>query len=695
MDGRLRRAPLSPDQQQTLDAAEKTFAKRTEDNILKQQAGIEKRGGKLHPTTAKALEAARATLARPHPEGNTDIAGTPDKTTSSTASSSSPLPPADTATTQGVTPPAGTSSVDGAPPAETSSAPARPPGSPSQPPATDSQPSQPSIPQSTTKSEPGSGQPPQTPPSRVPTFEEAIAARNTADKLKAQKAPLSPDQQQTLDAAEKTFARRTEQNILNQQAGIEKRGGKLHPTTAKALANAQAILARSGPDGNRGSSIPADNTTSHQPETSPGNLSGMDLGTTGKTADGRLPGQTPEPQLQASPNQSPQIKDSLSSPPPNPGSSSPGPGLSQTPSSGAALPSPQLQNHVRAAISGLSGKFPGLQAHLHESAGPNGYSSGMWLNPDKSIKYHIPTLAKQFIGMDAQTIGRHIEALLGAHVQAASGYVTQAPQPKSSPTSQQAQGIPGQTAPHAMTTIKAALDAHTDHWKTLAKDFKSVEAEMKNAGKQGDSTKIQVIGRKRTQLKDEMAKLAEKTREHVMVPEAARGKVELTHATPTTVAKAQAGAELAQKYTHASLLPTVGVVDFNRSIAGYLHGMVLINGLTSPSQVMHEIAHGIEDQNPRVLKACLNFLKMRSGNEKSQPLAGLTGDPKHAGMIVYKDRFQELGGEHYMVRIYPQGDGTEILTMGIERLHRNPVEFYVNDPEYFDFVIKTLQQPHP
>ncbi|MBN8420058.1 MAG: hypothetical protein J0L73_14165 [Verrucomicrobia bacterium] len=247
-------SPLCPEQQQTLDAAEKTFARRTEDNILKQQAGIEKRGGKLHATTAKALADAQATLARPRPEGNTDIVGTPGKTTSSTASSSGPLPPADTATTQGVTPPAGTSSVEVSPPAETSSAPARTPGSPSQTPATDSQTSQPSIPLSTTKSDPDSSQPPsaavdsrqppQTPPSRVPTFEEAIQARNTADKLKAQKAPLSPDQQQTLDAAEKTFARRTEQNILNQQAGIEKRGGKLHPTTAKALADAQARLAQ-------------------------------------------------------------------------------------------------------------------------------------------------------------------------------------------------------------------------------------------------------------------------------------------------------------------------------------------------------------------------------------------------------------------------------------------------------------------
>ncbi|MFC5457266.1 hypothetical protein [Prosthecobacter fluviatilis] len=37
--------------------------------------------------------------------------------------------------------------------------------------------------------------------SRIPaTFEEAFEARNTADKLKAQKAPLSPEQQQALGA---------------------------------------------------------------------------------------------------------------------------------------------------------------------------------------------------------------------------------------------------------------------------------------------------------------------------------------------------------------------------------------------------------------------------------------------------------------------------------------------------------------
>jgi hypothetical protein len=93
---------------------------------------------------------------------------------------------------------------------------------------------EPSIPDTTT-------------PSRIPSFDEALAASQTIEKLKAQKTPLSLEQQQELDAAEKTFAKKTEANILAQKATLEARGEKIHPTTAAALAKAQATLARPAP----------------------------------------------------------------------------------------------------------------------------------------------------------------------------------------------------------------------------------------------------------------------------------------------------------------------------------------------------------------------------------------------------------------------------------------------------------------
>ncbi|MBB5035461.1 hypothetical protein [Prosthecobacter vanneervenii] len=78
----------------------------------------------------------------------------------------------------------------------------------------------------------------------MPTPEEVGGAQKAIDKLKAQDRPLSQEEQRQLDAAEKTVARKTEANLLAQKAAVEKAGKSLHPTAAKALADAQAVLAR-------------------------------------------------------------------------------------------------------------------------------------------------------------------------------------------------------------------------------------------------------------------------------------------------------------------------------------------------------------------------------------------------------------------------------------------------------------------
>lgn len=61
--------------------------------------------------------------------------------------------------------------------------------------------------------------------------------------------------------------------------------------------------------------------------------------------------------------------------------------------------------------------------------------------------------------------------------------------------------------------------------------------------------------------------------------------------------------------------------------------------------------------------------------------------------MANKDRFEESGGAYHAGRYSPAEASTEILTMGIERLNADPIEFYMNDPEYFKFVIQTLQHP--
>ena len=56
----------------------------------------------------------------------------------------------------------------------------------------------------------------------------------------------------------------------------------------------------------------------------------------------------------------------------------------------------------------------------------------------------------------------------------------------------------------------------------------------------------------------------------------------------------------------------------------------------------------------------------------------------------YKDKWVDRDGDAYSGKDYGER-ATEILTMGIERLHADPIKFYRSDPEYFEFVVKTLQ----
>lgn len=111
--------------------------------------------------------------------------------------------------------------------------------------------------------------------------------------------------------------------------------------------------------------------------------------------------------------------------------------------------------------------------------------------------------------------------------------------------------------------------------------------------------------------------------------------------------------------------------------------------------VIHEIAHHIEMQNPECYRACLDFRKRRTPGETPKLLRSLTGNSAYRiHEVAYEDEWQARGGSHYMGRTY-EYDGlptTEILTMGLERLHSDPVGFAREDPDYFDFLISLMHK---
>lgn len=187
------------------------------------------------------------------------------------------------------------------------------------------------------------------------------------------------------------------------------------------------------------------------------------------------------------------------------------------------------------------------------------------------------------------------------------------------------------------------------------------------------------------------ADLLEAQRDVVGLPASQRGKVRFAKMAPSCKEIAEEGSALTARYTHPDLLPIVGVVYSRSNRAKHYRGDIFINARTSASVVMHEITHATEQQNADILAATLAFLKARAGSEQLQTLRKLTGQNYRANEFAYEDEFQKRGGSHYMGKTYVDR-ATEILTMGIERLHADPGDFAEKDPEYFRFIVSTLQK---
>ena len=109
----------------------------------------------------------------------------------------------------------------------------------------------------------------------------------------------------------------------------------------------------------------------------------------------------------------------------------------------------------------------------------------------------------------------------------------------------------------------------------------------------------------------------------------------------------------------------------------------------SVSVILHEMMHSLEYSRPEVSKRSKAFLAKRGKGEQPKRLIDLTGQDYKPSEIALEDDFKKRGGSHYMGKIYNRAS-TEILTMGVERLLNDPAAFFIQDREYFDFMIETL-----
>jgi hypothetical protein len=113
---------------------------------------------------------------------------------------------------------------------------------------------------------------------------------------------------------------------------------------------------------------------------------------------------------------------------------------------------------------------------------------------------------------------------------------------------------------------------------------------------------------------------------------------------------------------------------------------------------VHEMSHGIEYKMAGAQKAANDFLNYRVGSEPLQKLKDLPGGAGAGyGDWEYgrKDDFEKAFGDSawYVgkeVNHHAHGDGTEVVSMGVQKLYEDPITFATKDPEYCAFIIGIL-----
>lgn len=128
-------------------------------------------------------------------------------------------------------------------------------------------------------------------------------------------------------------------------------------------------------------------------------------------------------------------------------------------------------------------------------------------------------------------------------------------------------------------------------------------------------------------------------------------------------------------------------------------GKVHINYLTGVETVVHEVGHSLE-QSAQVHELAKGFLAKRVEGQRFEPMSKFSDAfPKKTKELAADGGFakawegvvpaatQNLYGG-YTGKFY--GNNTEILSMGVELMYRDPIRFAQNDPEYFQFVAGVL-----
>ena len=121
-----------------------------------------------------------------------------------------------------------------------------------------------------------------------------------------------------------------------------------------------------------------------------------------------------------------------------------------------------------------------------------------------------------------------------------------------------------------------------------------------------------------------------------------------------------------------------------------------ITSKESLSTILHELVHGLEN-NPYVLKQSVDFFNKRTAGKPIRKLNEI--NPAYRENELFKEgdffnpyvgKFNEANSGSF--KQYKGLRSTEILTMGVERMLKNPYSFQKEDKEYFEFIYNLLMK---
>jgi hypothetical protein len=187
------------------------------------------------------------------------------------------------------------------------------------------------------------------------------------------------------------------------------------------------------------------------------------------------------------------------------------------------------------------------------------------------------------------------------------------------------------------------------------------------------------------------------------IPQENRRGISIDNKASRAIAQiAKAGNDVIARFVRPSITQNVKLSLYQTQDDRAFHraGGVYLNLNSDRSTAAHEIMHGIELQNPSLLRAAAEFSLKRGAGELPQKLSKLTGNKEYwSSEVALEDDWLAHGGRVYAGKVYSETSNptdpndiraTEILTIGIERMLADPIDFYLRDPEWFQFIVETV-----